>query len=261
MIRIDIPELITKECLRRGRSIKTIIAYKQCVKQFFRQCSKDPKRINKGDIRDYLDSLVEKGAAGNTINVHLNALKFFYNEVLHKRLMVRIRFSKTPKSLPIFLTKEETKKIIDAINNPKHKLMIKLMYSAGLRVSELVNLKAENFEFSNNYGWVRKGKGNKDRLFIIADDLKKELELHISRECKSNHSWLFEGWKGMHISVRSAQEILKKAAKKSGINKNVHTHTLRHSFATHLLENGYDVARSEERRVGKECRSRWSPYH
>ena len=115
-------------------------------------------------------------------------------------------------------------------------------YSAGLRVSELVNLRAENFEFSNNYGWVRKGKGNKDRLFIIADDLKKELELHISRECKSNHSWLFEGWKRMHISVRSAQEILKKAAKKSGINKNVHTHTLRHSFATHLLENGYDVA-------------------
>src|SRR3989339_361260 len=237
---MDISELIRKEALRRGLSHKTIRTYRQCVRKFFNWCRKEPHEIKKADIKEYLDLLIEKGACGNTINVNLNALRFLYCQILNKRLMINIRFSKTPKTLPIVLTKEEVIRLIKAINNPKHKLMTKLIYSAGLRVSELVNLKAEHLDIANSYGWVRRGKGNKDRMFVIADTLKKELVEHIFRECPYSSSYLFKGFNG-HISTATIRAIISKAAKNAGISKNIHPHTLRHSFSTHLIENGYSL--------------------
>ena len=109
---MDISELIRKEALRRGLSHKTIRTYRQCVRKFFNWCRKEPHEIKKADIKSYLDLMIEKGACGNTINVNLNALKFFYGSVLHKRLMINIRYSKTPKSLPIVLTKEEVAMLV-----------------------------------------------------------------------------------------------------------------------------------------------------
>src|SRR3989338_1275829 len=240
MREMDIPELIRKEGLRRGLSHRTIRTYRYCVRKFFMHCRKDPKEIRKTDIKEYLDLLIEKGACGNTINVNLNALRFLYCQILNKRLMINIRFSKTPKTLPIVLTKEEVIRIIKTINNPKHKLMTKLIYSAGLRVSELVNLKAEHLDIANSYGWVRRGKGNKDRMFVIADTLKKELVENIFRECPYSSSYLFKGFNG-HISTATIRAIISKAAKNAGISKNIHPHTLRHSFSTHLIENGYGI--------------------
>lgn len=169
---MDVVELIKKEGFRRGFSIRTIIIYCFCVEQFLKKCHKEPRKITKKDIKDYIDELIEKGACGNTINVHLNSLKFLLQEILCKRVLLKIKYSKTPKEMPTVLTKEETLDLINSIDNPKHKLMIELMYSAGLRLSELVNLRVRDFEFSKGYGWVRKGKGNKDRLFIIAEELK-----------------------------------------------------------------------------------------
>ena len=139
----------------------------------------------------------------------------------------------------VFLTKEEVLKLIDNIENKKHKLMIRLIYSAGLRVSELVHLKAKDLEIDKNYGWVRKGKGNKDRMFIIAEAVKNDLT-GLTKE-KENEDYLFEGRNG-HLTPRSIQEIIKKANKKAGIKKRIHPHTLRHSFATHLIEKGYGVS-------------------
>lgn len=155
--------------------------------------------------------------------------------------MLRIKFSRVPKRLPVYLSKNEMKRLIQAIENPKHKLMIKLIYSAGLRVSELINLRIKDFEFNSNYGWVRGGKGNKDRPFIIAESLRSGLMDHISKYCNDANQWLFKGQKDHHISVMTMQKIVKKAAKKAGIKKNVHPHTLRHSFATHLIKNDYDI--------------------
>src|SRR3989338_10696784 len=120
---MDISELIMKEGLRRGLSHKTIRTYRQCVRKFFNWCRKEPHEIKKVDIKTYLDKIIEKGACGSTINVNLNALKFFYGSVLHKRLMINIRYSKTSKALPIVLSKEEIARLINSISNPKHKLM------------------------------------------------------------------------------------------------------------------------------------------
>lgn len=237
---MDILESIKKECLRRKLSVRTMKSYTYCVKKFLIYCKKEPKHITKQDIKDYLNILVDKNKSGSTINVYLNALKFLIEEVFNRNFNVKIKYSKIPKALPVVLTQEEVYELINAIKNSKHKLMIKLMYSSGLRVNELVHLRIRDLDFNSNYGWVRHGKGNKDRLFIIADSLKFDLMNYIKENNLGYDSWLFNSYNG-YISVRTIQVIVKKAAKKAKILKNVHPHTLRHSFATHLIENGYDI--------------------
>ena len=237
---MDIIESIKKECLRRKLSIRTMKSYTYCVKKFLIYCKKEPKSISKQDIKDYLNILISRNKSGSTINVYLNALKFLIEEVLNRNFNVKIKYSKVPKTLPIVLTQEEIYKLINEIKNSKHKLMVKLMYSSGLRVNELVNLRVMDLDFNSNYGWGRHGKGNKDRLFIIADTLKPDLMRYIGENNLEHDSWLFNSYNG-HISVRTIQVIVKKAAKKAKIPKNVHCHTLRHSFATHIIQDGNDI--------------------
>ena len=135
---------------------------------------------------------------------------------------MNIRYSKKPKSLPVVLSRKEIIKLLDIIKNPKHKLMIALMYSAGLRVSELTKLRVRDLEFDSSYGWVRHGKGNKDRLFIIAERLKAPLKEWIEKEKLSYNSFLFKGQNGRHLSTQTALKIVKKAGKEADIKKNIH---------------------------------------
>lgn len=232
-----VPELIRKEALRRGLRPKTIITYQKCVEIFFRSCPKEPIQVCKKDIQEFIDKLLEKNAPGNTINVYLNALKFFYEEILHKRLTIKIRYLKTAKKLPDFLTKEEMLRLINTIENPKHSLLVRLMYCSGLRVSELLQLKVKDLNLEGNYGWVRNGKGGKDRPFIIAHSLKEELAEYI--KCKRPEELLFIGWNRSMYNSSSVRAILTTAARKAKLTKKVHPHLLRHSFATHLIQNGY----------------------
>jgi len=226
-----------QEAQRRGLSPRTIQTYIYCLNQFLRvKRNQELRKINKEEIKEYLDRFLD---CPNTLNVHLNALKFFFEEVLHKKLTINVRFSKIPKRLPEFLTKEETIKFLDVIENPKHRLIIELMYGTGMRVNELVNLKVKDFDFEGNYGWVRQGKGRKDRLFILPLRLKEKIQELINSLKLDSEDWLFTGQSGNHYSVSSIQMIVKKARKVAGIEKNVHPHTFRHSFATHVIQNGY----------------------
>lgn len=238
---MDVIYLIERECKRRNYSEKTIETYCYCVQKFLDRIKKEPRKITRKEIQEYIDFLVENKASGSTVNVYVNALKFLMEEILNKRVLLRIKYSKTPKRLPVVLTKEEVMRLIGVIENPKHKLLIELMYSAGLRVSELVHLKIQDLELEKNFGWVRSGKGKKDRLFIIARCLKENLIDYIALNNLDYYSWLFLGRKGRNIHQASIRAIVKKAAKDAKINKNVHCHTLRHSFATHLIENNYDL--------------------
>ncbi|MBT4651129.1 tyrosine-type recombinase/integrase [Candidatus Woesearchaeota archaeon] len=235
-------ELMRKECLRRRYSLETVKAYSYCVGKFLRRNSKEVKKTTKVDVQRYLDYLVERGASASTLNVNLSALKFLFEEILGKKLTVKVKFAKVPKRLPDFLTKEEIKKLFEAIGNPKHKLMIELLYSTGMRVSELVNLKVEDLCLNEGYGWVRQGKGNKDRPMVVAERIRTRLSERIIGKKLESGDFVFQSYCGKY-STSTIRKILERAAKESGISKRVHPHMLRHSFATHLVEegNGVDV--------------------
>lgn len=237
---MEIQKLIYENGLLRGLSKQTIKTYVYVVKTFLRSVKKEPHQITQSDIKNFLFDKLEKGSPGNTINVYLNGLKFFFEIVLRRKLSVNIRYAKIPQHLPEFLTQEECQKFFSQITNTKHKLMITLLYSAGLRVSELLNLKVKDFQLDQNHGWVRSGKGDKDRVFILAEKLKDKVLRWIDENGLVAEDFLFSNC-GRRMSSQTVRMIIKKAAQQASINKNVHPHTLRHSFATHLLENGYAV--------------------
>ena len=233
-----ITELIRHKAFLRGLSSRTIQTYIYVVEKFLRLYHKDHLEITKNDIEKHCLMLIENNHSTNTLNVHLNALKFFYEEVLNRQLTINIRYCRVPKKLPEFLSQEETIQILSQISNPKHLLMIKMLYSAGLRISELLNLKVNHLNLDQNYGWVRNGKGKKDRVFVIADKLKIELTDWINKLTPEDYLFSYLGRK---MSSQTIRKVLSLACRNAKINKNVHPHTLRHSFATHLLENGYSI--------------------
>ncbi|MBU0667432.1 MAG: tyrosine-type recombinase/integrase [Nanoarchaeota archaeon] len=249
---MDVLEAVKREMLRRRLSRKTISTYLFYIRKFLLFCHKEPREFSKKDCRLFLEmfmgkkfSLVAKKKAinddisGSTLNVVLNSLRFMMEEVLRKSMRLNIRYSKTPKSLPACLSRDEVRMLIDSITNQKHKMIVSLMYGSGLRVGEVVKLKKEDILLAQDIGWVRHGKGDKDRPFIIPECLKTDIESIISKI--NNCNYLFYGNKKTHISVRTVQVIVKITAIKVGINANIHSHTLRHSFSTHLLESGSDV--------------------
>jgi integrase/recombinase XerD len=240
---MDIVELMKKELIRRHYSPRTLVSYVFCLNKFLIWCKdKEPRRITKQDIKGYLDCLCEKNLAASTLNLHQQALKFALGNVLNKRFFINLPYSKLPKRLPEVLSQEEVVRLFRAIENPKHSLMVRLMYSAGLRVSELVNLRVRDFEFDKGYGWVRKGKGNKDRLFVLSELINHELLALITSNGFAAHDWIFKG-RYEHLTTRTVYAVVKRASVLAGLGKRVHPHTLRHSFATHLIENGYDVTK------------------
>ena len=239
---MDLVELMKKELLRRNYSPRTVVSYVFCLKKFLLWCKdKEPRRVTKQDVKEYLGWLCEKGLASSTLNLHQQALKFALEAVLNKRFFINMPYSKIPKRLPEVLTQEEVVRLFNAVQNPKHSLMVRLMYSAGLRVSELVNLRVRDFEFDKDYGWVRKGKGNKDRLFVLSGNIRDELLNFIAAKGLANDDWFFGGRMQGHLTARTVYAVVKHAAIKRGFGKRGNPHTLRHSFATHLIENGYDV--------------------
>ena len=176
------------------------------------------------------------------MNLYHMAIRFLFEDVLDKRIWIDIKYSKTPERIPVVLSKEEIKSLFNAVKNQKHKLIIQLMYSAGLRVSELINLKANDLDINKGYGFVRKGKGSKDRIFIIADSIKEELRRFIETKKLNEFDYLFTSKKGRKYNVSSPRNVIKKACKIAKIEKNISCHTLRHSFATHLIEDGYSIS-------------------
>lgn len=140
------------------------------------------------------------------------------------------------KKLPEVLSQEEVMLIFEALDNLKHKVMLMLIYSAGLRRSELLNLRIGDVDFHRNIVFIRGGKGHKDRQSVLSQNLVPLLQQYLKEY--SPGFWLFEGHQGERYSASSLQQVLKQATKKAGIRKFVRLHMLRHSFATHLLEAG-----------------------
>jgi integrase/recombinase XerD len=226
---------LESELRLRGNSEQTVKTYLFFNQKFLEFIKKKPGEIAEADVKAYLSNLISKNFSPATVALAKAALVFFYNEVLGKQ--IKIKTTKIPRKVPVVLTKDEIKKMFEITKNKKHRLMLELFYSTGMRLSECVNLKKTDLEFREKIGWVRSGKGAKDRMIILSDKIIKELEEYLSG---SKGDFVFPGRKGK-LSKRNVQKVVSKAAKLAGIAKRVTPHTLRHSFATHLLESGVDV--------------------
>ncbi len=204
----------------------------------FHYPNSDPTRLAEEDIRTFLYFLVkEKKVSRVYQNQSINAIKYFYEKVLgHERKVYFIERPKKEIRYPVVLSQEEVKEIFLQIKNFKHRIAIMLIYSAGLRRSEILGLKVADIDFSRNQIWVRGGKGLKDRHTLLAKSLEQDLKTYI--ELHSPKEFLIEGRNGEAYSGSSLRNILKLAVGKTPIRKRVTLHTLRHSFATHLFENG-----------------------
>ncbi|HQI05165.1 MAG TPA: site-specific integrase [bacterium] len=201
--------------------------------------------LKKNEIQEYLLSQLENGTSSSFQNLQINAIKFYYEKVLgRKREIYDLPRPKKEHKLPAVLSEEEIIKLFKQVSNIKHKAILYLIYSGGLRLSEVVNLKITDIDSKRNLILIRESKGKKDRTTLLSQALL-ELLRDYYREYKPEN-YLFEGQKGGQYSVRSVQNIFRMALSKSGIKKHATVHTLRHSFATHLLERGTDLRYIQE---------------
>ncbi|MBI4653963.1 MAG: tyrosine-type recombinase/integrase [Nitrospirae bacterium] len=179
------------------------------------------------------------------ISDRVNALKFYYGTMLKKRFLYEIKRPRKDKKLPVVLSKEEVAKILNAVDNIKHKAILMIAYSSGLRVSEVVKLKAEDIDSKRMLIHVKGAKGRKDRYTLLSETVLETLRAYWRKY--RPQKWLFEGAReGRYLSTRTADKIFVNACEKAGIKKEVSFHTLRHSFATHLLEGGKDLRYIQE---------------
>ena len=174
-----------------------------------------------------------------SINLALSSIKFYFKEVLKRNIMGDIKAPKIEKTLPTVLTMDEIKLLLEATKNPRQRLLIELLYSSGLRVSEAVKLRVNDLDLAENMGTVRAGKGKKDRNIILSKSFVKALKIYLDNRLVES-KYIFNSRDG-HLTERMAQRIVNESAARAGIKKRVYCHALRSSFATHLLDAGTDI--------------------
>lgn len=211
-----------------GYSPRTIDAYSRCIEE-----------IGDANLLVFLDKLAKQGKSSFTLNQYHAAYMLYSNKVLNESWKAPFPYAKRHKKLPVVLSRDEIGRLIDVTRNIKHKLLISLAYGAGLRVSEVINLRVVDVDVAELSLTVRDGKGGKDRVSIVPEKLLNILTNIMVG--KSGEQYLFESERGGKLTTRTAQSIFTKSLKLTGIKKSATFHSLRHSFATHLLENGVDV--------------------
>lgn len=234
-------EIMNVEMHARSYSPHTKRAYVNYNIALCKWLNKTPEAVTSYDIKRYLAYLNQtKNQATATINYNLSAFKFLYSQILKRDTVREQKRPRQDKRLPVVLSKSEVKKIIDSEANNKHRLLLMMVYASGLRVSEAVNLRQQDIDFERKTITVVDGKGRKDRYTIMSDTVYEMLKEYFRQYEITN--WIFPGYdKNHHIRIRTAQKIFKHALSKANIKKDAAIHSLRHTFATHLLERGTDI--------------------
>ncbi|HPO50285.1 MAG TPA: tyrosine-type recombinase/integrase [Spirochaetota bacterium] len=223
-----------KQLKIKSYSTRTKNLYTSEVKKFLEYSEK-----TNFQPRERIINYLNKIDSDESRRISYCAIKLFYEIVLKKECPYRLESVKNRKRIPEILTKNEIQKLLSCIKNPKHKLIISTIYGSGLRVSEVVNIKAGDINAEDLLLRIKNSKGKKDRITIISEKIINEIKAEISKKKKKDY--LFMSLYNKKYAIRTVQKIFENALIKSDIKKNVTCHSLRHSFATHLLENGVDI--------------------
>lgn len=237
----NLKEQMITEFELRGYSPKTQKMYLAHMKQYTHHFGKSPDQMGEREIKDYLHFLLTQNKSQSYVTGAYSALKFFYENVLQRTWdMNHIPRVKKDKRLPLVLDTSEVRRLFEVTKNLKHRTILMTTYAAGLRVSEVVNLKVTDIDSKRMQIRIEQGKGKKDRYVLLSPVNLKLLRIYW--QTYRPKTWLFPSYNyETPISVRSAQHVFERAKQKAGIQKKVSIHSLRHSFATHLLESGTDL--------------------
>lgn len=226
----------------RNYSPSTVRCYIRAVAEFAKHFNKPPDKLGPKEIRTWQLYLLDKKRV--KLSTYIQAvcgLRFFYGHTLHRKIDIdRIPLPRYEHKLPVILSKQEVKALLQAPRNLGQRAILATMYGAGLRISEAVSLKVSDLDRDRKVISVRGGKGKKDRQVMLPDPLREVLAAYW--RWKRPADWLFPGEKpGRPITRDAVFDACRKAARRAGISKPVHPHSLRHAFATHLLEDGADL--------------------
>ena len=235
-------DLMLQKLILKNYSPNTIKTYMHMFKQFLIYMHPMPlHQVTTAHIMHYHKELVTIHKVSSSYqNQSINAIKFYIEKVLNlPKITYDFCRPRRSKTLPKVLSLEEVARILDNTNNIKHKAILSIIYGCGLRISECINLKVEDIDSSNMRVWVRNAKGKKDRITLLSPTLLKQLRAYYI--IYKPKQWLFEGVKGKQYSVSSIRQVFNRSKKKARVNIPATVHTLRHSFATHLLDNGTNL--------------------
>jgi site-specific recombinase XerD len=224
----------------KNYSPKTIKQYTYCVEQFARYFNQSPKSLGPKEIKEYLLYLIDKKQSSwSHYRQTICGLRFLYTKVLgHEWMAEHLPFPRRNRPLPEFLTVDEVAKVLQAVENHKHRMMLETIFATGVRCGELVRLRVKDIDSARGVIWVRNGKGQKDRLTLLKESLLKKLRAYY--RVYRPKEWLFEGKAG-HASESVPQKACQRAEQDSGIGRHVTPHVLRHAFSTALYEQGVDL--------------------
>jgi len=237
-------EKTKNELKLRNYSPMTIKSYLFYIKEYLIFANNKGDQNKNDVIRKFLLDKQEKGLSSQTINLSLNSIKFLYREILKNTDKIDIKFAKRTNKIPVVLSRNEIQSLLDCIKNKKHNLILSLSYGAGLRISEVINLTVKDVDLDELTVHLKQAKGKRDRITIIPEKMVNDIEQIIT--VKNKDDFLFESNRGGKMHTRTVQKTFEKALSNAKIKKEATFHSLRHSFATHLLENGTDIRYVQE---------------
>ena len=242
MLKAELLNTAKQKHIIRNYSDRTIASYLSAINHFASWLIEGKvTKVTDGIVEKYLYHLKQtKKQSISSMKQTVAALKFIFSHILNEDIpaSLNIRFRKEEK-IPVVLSESEVAQILNSVTNLKHKAILMTIYSSGIRLNELLSLQVRDIDFDRKLIIVKKGKGKKDRQSVLSGVLKSILHHYLDRYCPEKY--LFEGQNSGRYSANSVQSIMKKAVNKAGVKKHATVHTLRHSFATHLLENGTDI--------------------
>lgn len=233
-------EAMLQEMALRGFAARTQRTYVGWMVRLVSRTRVPAERLSESQVRGYLAELAQAGLSASTLNQGISAMRFFYNEVLHREWPLEIRYQRAPQRVPVTLSPEEVMRLLRAVPGVRERAAMEIAYAAGLRLSEVLRLKLSDIDSQRMILRVEQGKGKKDRNVMLSPALLQTLRIYW-KQCRPR-VWLFPGHGGKRpLHATLLQRAFRQAKDQARITKPVSFHSLRHSFATQLLESGVNV--------------------